>query len=55
MSNGWKSGPVVILGGPNITATMYCICLSELETCAYADAVQYNNEIKHSSINFSAN
>ena len=28
------------LGGPNITANLYCICLSEHETCAYADAVQ---------------
>ena len=29
-----------MLGGPNITANLYCICLSEHETCAYADAVQ---------------
>ena len=29
-----------ILGGPNITANLFCICLSEHETCAYANAVQ---------------
>ena len=28
-----------LLGGPEITANLYCICLSEHETCAYADAV----------------
>ena len=26
--------------GPNITANHCCICLSEHDTCAYADAVQ---------------
>jgi len=31
-------------GGPNITANLYCICLNEHETYAYADAVQnYGN------------
>ena len=28
-----------LLVGPNIIANLYCICLSEHETCAYADAV----------------
>ena len=32
-------------GGPNITAHLYCICLSEHETCAYADAVHISNTI----------
>ena len=37
-----RDGPVIrlVLGGPNITANLYCICFSEHETCAYADAVQ---------------
>ena len=29
-----------VQGGPNITANLYCICLSEHETCTYADGVQ---------------
>ena len=29
-----------VQGGPYITANLYCICLSEYETCAKADAVQ---------------
>ena len=29
-----------LLGGPNITSNLYCICLSKHETCAYADVVQ---------------
>ena len=29
-----------ILSVPKFTANLYCICLSEHETCAYADAVQ---------------
>ena len=31
--------PDNINGGPNITANLYCICLSEHKTCAYADEV----------------
>ena len=27
-------------GGPNITANLYCICLSEHEMCTHANAVQ---------------
>ena len=30
----------LVLDEPNITANLSCICLSEHETCAYADAVQ---------------
>ena len=30
---------VVLQGGPNITAILYCICLSEHVTCAYPDAL----------------
>ena len=30
----------LLQGGPNITANLYCICLSENETFAYADGVQ---------------
>ena len=30
----------ILLGGPNITANLYCICLSEHETRVYADAAQ---------------
>ena len=29
-----------ILGVPKFTVNLYCICLSEHETCAYADTVQ---------------
>ena len=32
--------PKIILGGPNITANLCCICLSEHETCAYSDTIQ---------------
>ena len=31
---------IYFMGGPNITANLYCICSSRHETCAYADAVQ---------------
>ena len=31
--------PWDVQSGPNITANLYIICLSECETCAYADAV----------------
>ena len=30
----------VLLGGPNITANLSFICLSEHETCAHVDTVQ---------------
>ena len=36
-----------ILDGPNITANLYCICLSELETCAFAE---YTNWISGSDV-----
>ena len=31
---------VLLQGGPYITANLYRICLSDHETCAWADAVQ---------------
>ena len=34
-----------IQGGPYITANLYCISLSEHETCAQGDAVQINGNI----------
>ena len=37
--------PIILLGGPYSTANMYCICLSEHEQCAYADAVQICGDI----------
>ena len=36
---------LLLLGGPNITANLYCICSSENETYAYADAVQICGDI----------
>ena len=30
----------ILWGKPNVTANVYCICLSEHEACAYAYAVQ---------------
>ena len=34
-----------VLGGPNITVNVYCIFLSEHETCAYRFAVIYETPI----------
>ena len=34
-----------LMGGPNITANLYGICLSEHETCPYADAVEIGGNI----------
>ena len=46
-----KSKCNYILGGPNITANLYFICLSEHETCAYADAVQICGNIRSTQYN----
>ena len=44
-SRNWNEGRFKVLGGPNITANLYCISLSEHETCAYTDAVQICDNI----------
>ena len=33
------TSPLYVQGGPFITANLYCICLSEHEACASADAI----------------
>ena len=43
-----------LLGGPNTTANLCCICSSERETCHHTDAVQICgsilNAINHSNL-----
>ena len=41
----------LLLGGPNTTANLYCIFLSENETCTYADEVQVFGNIRFTQYN----